>query len=102
MKWAQFINNYQKSATGGPMTKQFVLQSCFFYVSPRHTNIMTDNGFNLFDECAARGVHLSPQELQCTFSSSGDSKMYTFGSIANSQRMLTEINENGAIVKITI
>ena len=30
MKWAQFINNYQKSTLGGPRKKQFVLQSCFF------------------------------------------------------------------------
>ena len=33
---------------------RFVLQSCF-YVLPRNTNIMTDKGFNLFDECAATG-----------------------------------------------
>ena len=30
------------------------------------------------------------------------SKMYIFGSIANSQRMPTEINESGAIAKIRI
>ena len=30
MKWAQFINNYQKSILGGPMMKQFFMQSCFF------------------------------------------------------------------------
>ena len=30
MKWAQFINNYQKSTLGGPMMKQFVLQSRIF------------------------------------------------------------------------
>ena len=45
------------------MTKQFVLQSCFFYVLPRHTNIMAGKGVNLFDECAVRRVHL------CTSSS---------------------------------
>ena len=55
---------------------------------------MTDKGFNLFDECAARCVHLSPQEEECTSPSWGGSKMYTSGSIANSQRMLTEINES--------
>ena len=44
------------------MTKQFVLQSCFFYLLPRHTNVMTDNGFNIFYECAARCVHLPPQK----------------------------------------
>ena len=31
-----------------------------------------------------------------------DSKMYTSGSIANPQRMLTEINESGTIAKIRI
>ena len=40
------------------MTKQFVSQSCYFNVLPRHTN--------LFDEYAALCVHLSPQEEDCT------------------------------------
>ena len=48
---------------------------------------MTNKGFNLFDECQ----HLSPQEEECISSSWGDSQMCTSGSIANSQRMLTEI-----------
>ena len=92
MKWAQFINNYRKSTLGGPMTKQSVLQSCFFclflcFVLPRHTNIMVDKGFNLFDECTARCVNLFPQEEDCTSSSWGDSRMYTPRSIANSQRI---------------
>ena len=51
------------------MVKQFVLQSCFFYVSQRHTNIITDKGFNAFSECAARCVHLFPQEKERTSSS---------------------------------
>ena len=59
---------------------------------------MTNKGFNVFDEC----VHLSPQEEECISSSWGDSKMYTSGSIANSQRMLTEINGSGAIAKMRI
>ena len=63
---------------------------------------MTDRGFNLFDECAARCVHLRPKEEEYTSSSWGDSKMYTSGSIENSQRMLTEINESGVITKISI
>ena len=50
---------------------------------------MTDEGFNLLDECAARYVHLSTQEEECTSFSSGGSKMYTSGSIANSRGMLT-------------
>ena len=63
---------------------------------------MTGKGFNVFDECASRCVHLFPQEEDCTSSSWWDSKMYTFGSIASSQRMPTEINESGAIAKIRI
>ena len=63
---------------------------------------MADKGFNLFDEGAARCVYLFPQEEECTSSFWGDSKMYTSDSIANSQRMLTEINESGAIDKIRI
>ena len=57
---------------------------------------MTDKGFNLFGESAARKVHLFPQEEECTSSSGGDSKLYTS---ANSQRMQTEINESGTIAK---
>ena len=34
--------------------------------------------------------------------SSGDSKIYTSESIANSQRVLTEINKSGAIAKVAI
>ena len=63
---------------------------------------MTDKAFNLFDNCAARYVHLFPQEEQCSSSCCGDSKMYTSGRVANSQRMLTEINEIGVITKIKI
>ena len=72
------------------------LAALFFSVLPRHANIMIDKGFNLFDECIAGSVHLSPQEEQCT------SSLYTSGSIANSQRMLTEINKSGTIAKIRI
>ena len=57
---------------------------------------MTDKGFNLFDKCAVRCVHLYHQE------EGGDSKMCTSDSIGNSQRMLTEINESGTIAKIRI
>ena len=63
---------------------------------------MTDKGFNLFDECTAICVHLSPQEQECTSSLWEDSKMYTAGSLANSQRMLSQINEFAAITKIRI
>ena len=63
----------------------------FFCVLSRHTNIMTGKGFNLFDECAAKCVHLVPEEEECSSSSLANSKMYTSRSIANSQRMLTKI-----------
>ena len=67
---------------------------------------MTEKGFNIFDECAAICVHLFPQEEECeeecTSSSWGDSEMYTSSSIANSQSMLTEINECRVIIKIRI
>ena len=43
------------------MTKQLFLILAF-YVLPMHTTMMSDKGFNLFDECAARCVHLFPQE----------------------------------------
>ena len=59
---------------------------------------MTDKGFTLFDQC----LHMSSQEEECICSSWEDSKMYTPGSIASSQRMLTEINESGATAKIRI
>ena len=63
---------------------------------------MTDKGYNHFDECAARGVNLFLQEEGCTSSSWDGSKIYTSGSTAKSQRMLTEINERSPIAKIRI
>ena len=48
------------------MTKQFVL-ILVFYVLLTHTDIMADNWLNLFDECAARCVHLFPEgTVKCT------------------------------------
>ena len=46
-------------------------------------------------------VKLNVWEEECTFSSWGHSKMYTPGTIANSQtqRVLTKINRNGAVAK---
>ena len=63
---------------------------------------MVDEGLNPFDECAAECVHLCPQEEESTSSSWGDSKMYTSGTIANSQRTPTKINKNGVIAKVRI
>ena len=54
---------------------------------------MADKGLNLFNECAARCLNLYPQEEDCNSSSWEDSKICTSGSIANSQRMLTEIKK---------
>ena len=47
-------------------------------------------------------VQLNVEEEVCTFSSWGHSKMYTPGSIANSQtqRVPTKINKNGAVAKL--
>ena len=66
----------------------------FFYVLPRHANIMMGKGSNIFDEWAARCLHLFQQEEECTSSSWGDSKMHTSSRIANWYRMQTEIKES--------
>ena len=50
-----------------------------------------------FDECAAKCVHLIPQEEECTSFSLGESKMYTPDTIANSKKTPTKINKNDAI-----
>ena len=50
---------------------------------------MADKGLNLFGECAAKCVHLPPQEIECISSSLGDSEMYAPGT-------------NGAIAKVRI
>ena len=65
---------------------------------------MTDKGLNLFDDCAAECVHLCPQEEQRTSSSWGHNKMYTPGTMANSQtdRTPTKINKNGAVAKVRL
>ena len=47
---------------------------------------MVDTGLNTFVECAAECVHLCPQEEECTYSSWGDSKMYTPDTISNYHR----------------
>ena len=85
MKWAQFINNYKKSTLERPMTKQFSFAVLFFFIYYLgKTNIMIEKGFSRFGECAARCVHMSHQEEECTSSSWGDSEMYLTGSIADS------------------
>ena len=48
-------------------------------------------------------VHIcSLRNQECTSSSCGDSKLFKSGSIANSQRILTEINKSGAITNIKV
>ena len=64
--WAQFMNNYLNFRPERTNEEAVCLAVLFFYVLPRHANIMTDKGFNFFGECAAnclsvpagRGVHL--------------------------------------------
>ena len=63
---------------------------------------MVEKGVNLFDECVPECVHLCPQVEQCISSSCGGSKMYMPGTIANSQRLPTKINKNGAFAKVRI
>ena len=63
---------------------------------------MVEKGVNLFDECVSECVHLCPQVEQCISSSCGGSEMYTPGTIANSQRLPTKINKNGAFAKVRI
>ena len=49
-------------------------------------------------------IYLCPQEEECNSSSWRHSKIYTPGTIADSQtdRAPTEINKNGAVVKVRI
>ena len=71
---------------------------------PCHNNIQTDKGLNVFDDYAAECVYLFPQEEECTSSYWGHSKIYTLGTMANSQtdRTPTEIDKNGAVTKVEI
>ena len=63
---------------------------------------MAGKGFNLFYDCAARYVHLSPQEEEYTSFSWDVSKICTSGSTDNSQRMLTKVNESDAKVRVLV
>ena len=106
--WSNWWNGPNSSITMKVYTRRtnseaVSLPVFLFCVLPMHTNIVTDKGFNLFDECAARCVHLLyPLEEECTSSTWGDRKMYTSGSRANLQRMLTEIDKTDVIAKIRI
>ena len=61
---------------------------------------MLGKGLNLFSECAATCVHLSPQEGKSTSSSCVDGKMYRSGSEVNSRRVPIETNNTRAIAKV--
>ena len=71
---------------------------------PCHNNIETGEGLNLFDDCAAECVYLCSQEEECTSPFWGHSKIDTLCTMANSQtdRAPSEINKNGAVVKLSI
>ena len=99
--WSYWWNGSNSSITFTRRTNDEAncLAVLIFYVLPRHTNMITDKGFNLFYEFAGRCVHLFPQEEECTSSSWRDCKMYTSSSRANSQTMQTEINKIGTIAK---
>ena len=87
------MSNYQTFYTRRTNDGAVSLAVLFFFnVLPRYTNF--------FEECVVRCAHLSIQEKECTSFSWEDSKMYIPGNIANSQKMLTEINESDAITKI--
>ena len=62
---------------------------------------MLDKALNLFDDYAAECVHLCSQEEECTSSSWGHSKMYTPGTVANSQtdRAPTKITKMVLLLK---
>ena len=59
--YSRFINSL-KSITRRTRDEVVILQSCFLDVFPKHSDINVDKGFSLFDGCAARRVHLFPQE----------------------------------------
>ena len=71
---------------------------------PCHNNIETGEGLNLFDDSAAECVYLCSQEEECTSPFWGHSKIDTLCTMANSQtdRAPSEINKNGAVVKLSI
>ena len=77
---------------------------CVFPIQqqPCHNDIMAGKGLNLSDGCVAECVDQCTQEEKCTSSYCGNSEMYTPGTIANSQRIPTKINKNGAIPKVII
>ena len=73
-----------------------------YIILPWHSDLMADKGLNILMNVL---LHVSPQAVrkkECTYSSWGDSKMYTSGTIVNLQKKPTDINENSAISKVRI
>ena len=62
------LQELSKFYTGRTKEEAVCLALLLFYVIPRHTNIMIDKVFNLFDESASTCVHLSPQEKDLAYS----------------------------------
>ena len=95
-------NNHQHQVYSRRTRDQPFCSLVFLDVLPKNTNKMSGKRFNLFDECATRLARLSSQEEGCTSSHWRDSKIYTSGSIENSQTILNEINESGAVAKVRV
>ena len=95
MKWAQFINNYQKSYTRKTNEEAVCLAVLFFYVLPRYTKQRQVKGSMFWLMCfqMCTPVHLGRRI---------NLFLFTSGSIASSQRMPTEINESHTIAKMRI
>ena len=72
---------------------EFLVVLCLKCIT-RYSNIMADKGLNRFDKCAARCVHVSPQEEECTSSSWGDGKICTCGSIVSQHKFTEHANWN--------
>ena len=64
--------------------------------------IMADKGLNFSSKCAAECANMCPQEEECTCCSCGSNKMYTHGTIKNSQRTPSKINKDGTIAKVRV
>ena len=72
-----------------------------------HLKNIARNFQNLIGKRLLRDIYWNPKnfcngKVLLGIIRQGDSKMYTSGSTANSQRMLTEIKESGAIAKTRI
>ena len=79
-------------------TRRICDKAIVYIILPWRSDLMADKGLNIL-------LHVSPQAVrkkECTYSSWGDSKMHTSGTIVNLQKKPTDINENSAISKVRI